>query len=77
MSMFGKINVTGIYTAKDVTAALKAYNRCCETCLQHGCTGEYCAATKAMVNVTHRREFSKQMENPEIRGLVESAMDMG
>lgn len=77
MSTFGKINVTGIYTAKNVNDALRAYNQECEHCLAHGCNGAYCEATRAMVNVTKRREFETEMRNPAVRERVRLALEMG
>ena len=77
MSMNGWVNVNGIYGAKSINEAVKAYNRECETCLKHGCNGEYCAAALALNNVIHRREFQTEMKNPDIRKQVMLALEMG
>ena len=77
MSMNGKLDVTRICTARSINEALRAYNRECETCLAHGCNGQYCQATRAMVNVTNRREFQTEMNNPMIREQVKLALEMG
>ena len=48
MSIYGQPETKGIWMAKDINQAICAYNHECDTCLRHGCKGEFCAATKAL-----------------------------
>ena len=60
-------NIQLIYEAKSILDAIHAYNHGCETCLRHGCKGEFCPAARALKNVSKRREFKKDIQNPTIK----------
>ena len=69
-------DVQTIYQAKSILEAMRACNHNCETCLRHGCKGEFCPTMKALKNVSKRREFRNDIQNPEIRKQLSMTLEM-
>jgi len=77
MNNYTESKTAMIYSAKSMNEALQAYDTGCGRCLSHCEDCGHCPSTRAIKNVSHRREFRNEMANPDIRERLRLALDLG